>query len=106
MSLFAINKPMETKHSALSYLLTVCGFFAALSVCSFAAETADKIPAEHGDIQIVPINHATFAMSWKDKFIFVDPVGGQQKISAKVNGAPDLILVTDIHGDHMNADTL
>jgi L-ascorbate metabolism protein UlaG (beta-lactamase superfamily) len=73
-------------------------------ICLAAASThaAEKIPAQNGDIQIHPINHATFVLHWNGKTIFVDPVGGPQKFTGK----PDLILVTDIHGDHLNADTL
>src|SRR3954471_19213022 len=97
---------METKQLPIISTLLVAGFFTLLSLASFGAESADKVPAEHGDIQIIPINHATFAMEWNGKGILVDPVGGEQKIRAKFAGAPDLILVTDIHGDHMNADTL
>ena len=62
----------------------------------------DKIPADKGDILIQPLNHATFILEWNGKRIFVDPVGGAQRFQ----GTPDLILVTDIHGDHMHADTL
>jgi L-ascorbate metabolism protein UlaG (beta-lactamase superfamily) len=53
---------------------------------------------------IHPINHATFVMQWAGKMVHVDPVGG----AARFEGlpAPDVIFVTDIHGDHMNADTL
>lgn len=65
----------------------------------------DRVPAQNGDIQIFPINHATFALQWNKKLIFVDPVGGAQKFS-QFSAKPDLILITDIHGDHLNADTL
>lgn len=62
----------------------------------------EKIPSDKGDIQIQPLNHATFTIEWNGKKIFVDPVGGGQRF----HETPDLILVTDIHGDHLNADTL
>src|SRR5436190_17296080 len=88
-------------------LLNLFGTFTfalATTIASYAAEPpADKIPAQNGDITIEPINHATFAMKWNGKTIFVDPVGGAQKFKGQ---KPDLILVTDIHGDHLNADTL
>lgn len=51
---------------------------------------------------LTPIGHATFSLEWNGKKIFVDPVGGAQRFSGK----PDLILVTDIHGDHLHAETL
>jgi L-ascorbate metabolism protein UlaG (beta-lactamase superfamily) len=75
-----------------------------LSFVAFGADApgVDQISADNGEIQIQPLNHATFTMEWSGKRIFVDPVGGGQRFQ----GAPDLILVTDIHGDHLNADTL
>ncbi len=64
----------------------------------------DQIPTDNGDLIIHPINHATFAMGWDGKTIYVDPVGGEELFAGLPS--PDLILVTDIHGDHLNADTL
>src|SRR6187455_989709 len=72
------------------------------SLAAITTRAAEKILAKNGDIEIEPINHATFVLRWNGKTIFVDPVGGAQKFTGK----PDLILVTDIHGDHLNADTL
>ncbi|BAO54059.1 MBL fold metallo-hydrolase [Nonlabens marinus] len=64
------------------------------------ADNANVIP----DIQIRPISHATFVMNWNDQIIYVDPVGG----AAVFENMPDaeVILVTDIHGDHMNPETI
>lgn len=93
---------MRSKH--FMELLGAFALFTAMVQSTPAAEPAsDKIPAQNGDITIEPINHATFIMSWNGKTIFVDPVGGAQKFKGQ---KPDLILVTDIHGDHLNADTL
>lgn len=64
----------------------------------------DAIPTENGDLIIHPINHATFAMGWDGKTIYVDPVGGAEAFAGLPQ--PDLILLTDIHGDHLNAETL
>lgn len=78
---------------------------ALVSATLDAAELeGDAIPTEQGELIIHPINHATFAMAWNDQVIYVDPVGGAERFS----GLPDatLILVTDIHGDHLNVDTL
>jgi len=73
----------------------------ALVLCQAAS---DKIATSKGDAEIVPIEHATFVLKWDGKTVFVDPVGGGDRF--KDCGKPDLILVTDIHGDHLNADTL
>src|SRR5206468_9254 len=64
----------------------------------------DRISTRDGDLIIHPINHATFVMAWKDKTIYVDPVGGGKRFDGLPK--PDLILVTDIHGDHLDAGTL
>lgn len=55
-------------------------------------------------IEILPITHATFAMVWDEKVFYIDPVGG----ATAFEGMPEanVILVTDIHGDHMSAETL
>ena len=77
--------------------------FAAAAI---AAEplTGDRVATKDGDLIIHPINHATLALGWKKLTIFVDPVGG----AARFAGLPraDLVLLTDIHGDHLNADTI
>jgi L-ascorbate metabolism protein UlaG (beta-lactamase superfamily) len=67
-------------------------------------ESSTKIATAKGDLEIHAINHATFVMKWDGKTVFVDPVGGGDKF--KDCGKPDLILITDIHGDHMNPDTV
>lgn len=74
---------------------------------AFGAEPAikpDSIPAEKCEIIIRPINHATLALQWNGKTLYVDPVGGAAAFQALP--APDLILITDIHGDHLNKETL
>ena len=80
-----------------------------VGVIAPSARSADKIDGDHiatsdGDLIIHPINHATFVMSWKDKTIYVDPVGTSKRFDGLPK--PDLILVTDIHGDHLSPETL
>ena len=43
-------------------------------------------------------------MGWKEKTIYADPVGGDKRFEGMPR--PDVILVTDIHGDHLNTETL
>ena len=64
----------------------------------------DRLATSDGDLIIHPINHATFVMGWKDKTIYVDPVGTGKRFEGLPK--PDLILVTDIHGDHLSPETL
>ncbi|MCL6266118.1 MBL fold metallo-hydrolase [Flagellimonas myxillae] len=56
------------------------------------------------NIKITPIEHATAVLEWNGITIYIDPVGGKQAFEGHKN--PDLILITDIHGDHFNLETL
>jgi L-ascorbate metabolism protein UlaG (beta-lactamase superfamily) len=68
------------------------------------APAADTIPTQDGDLKIYPINHATLALEWKGKMVYVDPVGGAKAFEGLT--APDLILIAHIHGDHFDRATL
>jgi len=69
-----------------------------------AGLSGDSIPTENGDLIIHPVNHATFVMGWAGRSIYVDPVGGAERFAGLPR--PDLILITDVHGDHLNVETL
>ena len=58
------------------------------------------VPATGGDIQITALGHASVQLEQGGKVILVDPVGMMADLS-KAKQA-DLILVTDIHGDHLD----
>lgn len=59
---------------------------------------------QQSEIKIIPIGHATAVLQWKNLTIYIDPVGGKE---AFVDiAAPDLILITDVHGDHFSLKTL
>jgi len=84
----------------------VAALFGAL-VTAAAAEptlTGDRLATKDGDLVIHPINHATLVLGWKELVIYVDPVGGVKRFDGLPR--PGMILLTDIHGDHLNADTL
>jgi len=55
-------------------------------------------------IKIHPISHATMVLEIDDQIIYVDPVGGKAAFEGQPE--PDLILITDIHGDHYDMETL
>ena len=52
-----------------------------------------------GEVQVVPITHASLVLQWDGKVIHVDPWS-----RGNYEGQPkaDLILITDSHGDHMD----
>lgn len=75
-----------------------------LASMAYSQNNTDIIKTNQGDLTIRPITHGTLALTWDNKTILVDPYGGE----ALFTGLPaaDLILITDIHGDHMDKKTL
>lgn len=73
---------------------------------SQVGEAAENVQQERDSvsIEIDPISHATAVINWGEDVIYLDPTGGAGAFEGKE--APDFVLVTDIHGDHMDAETL
>lgn len=71
-----------------------------------ASETADDMHETTApeNVDVIPINHATMMLAYKDTVFYVDPVGGPEAFSDQEK--PDYILITDIHGDHFDPKTL
>ncbi len=69
-------------------------------------EASEKVERERDSIavEIDPISHATAVITWNDAVFYIDPVGGAEAFEGK--DEPDFVLITDIHGDHMNIETL
>ena len=82
-------------------------FFFIILISSVAIAqrpAADKIETSKGPLTIQPLNHATLALTWQGKTIYTDPNGGAKTFQGVAE--PDLIVITDIHGDHFNPETL
>ena len=79
-----------------------------LQVTCFSAftqrATPDQFQTSNGILTIQPILHGTVALEWNNKMVYVDPYGGA-KVFEGIR-PPDLVLITDIHGDHLNAINL
>lgn len=76
-----------------------------LFLCSaVSGQAADKIKTAKGDLMGHSVKHGKMVFEWDSKKLFVDPVCGAAPF--KKFGTPDLLLVTDIHRDHFNKDTL
>ncbi|WP_299122726.1 MBL fold metallo-hydrolase [uncultured Winogradskyella sp.] len=54
--------------------------------------------------KIIPITHGTLVIENEDEIIYIDPVGGLEAF--KGQKPPTLVLITDIHGDHLSNSTL
>jgi len=83
-----------------------CTLFCALSALFIFSQRpeADNFKTKKGDLTIQPILHGTLVMQFNEKIIYVDPYGGAKAFKGMAK--PDLILITDIHGDHLNEGTL
>lgn len=66
--------------------------------------TSMKNEAKVTEITITPIEHATAVLEWNNEVIHIDPTGGAAAFEGQKNAT--LILITDIHGDHLNIETL
>ena len=64
---------------------------------------SDVVETKDGPLNIQPIQHASLIFTVKGLTIYIDPSGADHYKGMK---APDLILITDIHGDHFDIKTL
>jgi L-ascorbate metabolism protein UlaG (beta-lactamase superfamily) len=74
-------------------------FTAVLALPALAADQTQSFSTKAGAVQIMPIYHAAAKITAGNDTIYIDPAK-----PAKIEGMPpgDLILITDIHGDHMD----
>src|SRR5437763_3224986 len=79
------------------YMLTL-----SVALLPVAGQAQSVVPATGGNITITPVQHASVQVEYGGKVIQVDPAQGD---FTKAKPA-DLVLVTDIHGDHLNPDLI
>src|SRR3989304_2774789 len=71
-----------------------------LTVAVASAQTRDVIPATGGNITIIPVSHGSLQVVHANHVIDVDPAAPANFTGLQ---APAIILVTDIHDDHLDA---
>jgi L-ascorbate metabolism protein UlaG (beta-lactamase superfamily) len=64
----------------------------------------DRIETEQGDLVIHPILHGTVIFEWNGQTVYLDPWGSANLYDGKP--APDVILITHPHGDHLSPEAL
>lgn len=79
-------------------------FSFSLLMVSAQLITPDVLKVKGGELTIQPVSHATLVLQYQKKNIYIDPTGGADAF--KGLAAPDMIVITDIHGDHMDLKTL
>lgn len=89
----------------LSHYLRI-GFIAGIIPLTANAQrpVPDVVDTGKGTLMIQPILHGTVVFTFDNKTIYVDPYGGAKAFEGIASA--DLILITDIHGDHLNQETL
>src|ERR1700688_1340759 len=88
---------------AILSVLLVVAFLFVLSPLGLAAGEPQTFPTSAGPVKITPLYHASTLIEAGGKTIYLDPAK-----PTKLSGLPkaDLILITDIHGDHMDSDSI
>lgn len=85
--------------------LTLCFLFLLTTILAKAQRIQpDNEKVSGGEITIQPVSHASLVLSYQKKNIYIDPTGGA--VAFKGLAAPDLIVITDIHGDHFDLKTI
>jgi L-ascorbate metabolism protein UlaG (beta-lactamase superfamily) len=65
-------------------------------------EAAADPAAQATQVEVVPLQHGSFLLNWGDSVIAVDPVMGALEAAEGEEPKADLVLLTDIHGDHLD----
>jgi len=55
-------------------------------------------------VKVIPITHGTLVLETNNEVIYIDPTGGSEAFMGQKS--PTLVLITDIHGDHLSKSTL
>src|SRR5690348_16723557 len=85
---------------------TLAAFLFAFVMIKVNAQlpSSDTIATSNGNVIVQPVFHAALVLEWNGKSIYIDPYNGAD--AYKTLPKPDLVLITDIHGDHMDLKTL
>lgn len=79
-------------------------FASTIMIAEAQLPQPDHEKVKGGELTIQPITHATLILTYQKKNIYIDPTGGADAF--KGLAAPDMILITDIHGDHFDPKTI
>ncbi len=83
----------------MKFILTIACSILILSSIMLAEGGTQTFATSAGPVLITPLNHASTRIEAGGKVIYLDPV---KPVDFSKAPKADLILITDIHGDHMD----
>lgn len=66
--------------------------------------STEQISQNEENVTVIPIKHGTLVLETNNEVIYIDPTGGSEAFTNQ--NKPTLVLITDIHGDHLSKTTL
>jgi L-ascorbate metabolism protein UlaG (beta-lactamase superfamily) len=87
-------------------VFTLCCALASIlgmTTLTHAAAEPQTFSTSAGPVKITPLNHASTLIEAGGKVIYLDPA---KPVKFSGMAKADLILITDIHGDHMDPDSI
>jgi L-ascorbate metabolism protein UlaG (beta-lactamase superfamily) len=94
------NTKIQSMRSKLLFLF----LFTSTLFAQAQLAQPDHIKVNGGELTIQPVQHASLVLSYANKNLYIDPSGGAKLFQGLA--APDMIIITDIHGDHFDTATL
>ena len=86
----------------MNFLRLICSVL-FLAAFAFANGQTQEFQTSSGAVRITPLNHASTLIEAGGKVIYLDPA---KPVDFSSRPKADLILITDIHGDHMDPDAI
>jgi L-ascorbate metabolism protein UlaG (beta-lactamase superfamily) len=87
----------------MKLLMALVGSSFVLSSFAYAATAAQSFPTSAGVVKITPLYHASTLIEAGGKTIYLDPA---KPVKFARSPKADLILITDIHPDHMDPPSI
>ena len=86
----------------MNFVCLICSVLLLPSL-AHADNQTQVFPTSSGEVRITALNHASTLIEAGGKFIYLDPA---QPVDFSGKPKADLILITDIHGDHMDPNSI
>jgi L-ascorbate metabolism protein UlaG (beta-lactamase superfamily) len=87
----------------MKYIFLTLFFFPVFFSATAQFSSSDTVETKIGPLIVKPIQHASLILKVHGLIIYADPSNAD---NYKGQAAPDIILVTDIHGDHFDLKTI